>query len=99
MLVAGMGGYVFCREITGHRNAAWLGGATFMLSPFTSGKLDQGWINLLWVGLLAIFAAKFVRATDERTAGADGSRAWLARRRPGNAPLCPRQRQLRAQRQ
>ncbi len=78
MLVAGMGGYAFCREITDNRNAAWLGGATFMLCPFTSGKLDQGWINLLWVGLLAIFAAKFVRATDERTAGSGGARAWLA---------------------
>jgi hypothetical protein len=78
MLLAGVGGYAFCRVVVEKRGAAWLGGVVFMLAPFTSGKLDQGWINLLCVGFLALFGAALVRATDPRDAARGRARYGLA---------------------
>jgi hypothetical protein len=76
--LAGLGGYAFCRQVVPQRAAAWLGGATFMLSPFTTGKLTHGWVNLLCVGWLALFAACFVRATDPQLRPGSRARLWLA---------------------
>jgi len=78
MLLAGIGGYAFCRALPGARRAAWLGGAVLMLAPFTTGKLDAGWLNMLPVGLLGLFAAALIRATEPRELALRGARWWLA---------------------
>lgn len=61
--VAGISAWALCRRVTADPAASFVGGLVFMLSPFITSK-TMGHLDLLYGGLLPLFALCLLRALD-----------------------------------
>jgi len=64
LVVAGVGAYVLAMRVTDNERGSLVAGLAFLLSPFVMSKAGAGHLNMLYVGVVPLFAAMLLRALD-----------------------------------
>lgn len=70
-VLAGLGGYALALQVSGHRLAAFIGGALFAFSPFHMTKVWDGQLELIalqWPAFYALFLLRTVEVRHWREA-------------------------------
>lgn len=70
-VLAGLGGYALALQVSGHRLAAFIGGALFAFSPFHMTKVWDGQLELIalqWPAFYALFLLRTVELRRRREA-------------------------------